>query len=213
MIKSIVSFPSESGLLIGKPRNQRSERLVTYYELYKQIKHLDGSILKCGITTDEAFSYFSFFKQMNQYRQQPLVAFEKAASIFESSTQNEEVTFAVKNRFSVETKIEQKKLANKGIIEDIDFRPGTLSNSIPQYLIDNPELKIALLTIDLDDYESTITAMEYFYPRLVSEGILIINNYFKKDAEFEAIQNYFISEDVIIRHFSLERGPHYIIKD
>ncbi len=96
MIKSIVSFPSESGLLIGKPRNQRSERLVTYYELYRQIKHLEGSILKCGIISDEAFSYFSFFKQMNQYKKQPLVAFEKSLSIFQTTTENQEATVAIK---------------------------------------------------------------------------------------------------------------------
>lgn len=212
MIKSIVSFPSESGLLIGKPRNQRSERLVTYYELYKQIKHLEGSILKCGITTDEAFSYFAFFKQMNQYKQQPLVAFEKVNSIFETTTQNEETTVAVKNMYSVESRIEHKKMVRKGIAEEIDFRPGFLSNSIPKYLIENPELKIALLTIDLDDYENTITAIEYLYPRLVTDGILIVNNYYKKGAEYEAIQHFFSTEEVIIRHFSLEKGPHYIVK-
>jgi hypothetical protein len=213
MIKSIVSFPSNSGLLVSKPRNQQSERLVTYYELYKLIKHLDGCILKCGITTDEAFGYFSFFKQMNQYRQQPLIAFEKSPSLFECSTINEEEQFTVKNISSAERIIAQKDLVKKGIKEQIEFVPGQLTNSIPEYLINNPELKIALLTIDLDDYETTLTAMQYFYPRIVSGGILIINNYYKKKTENLAIQEYFANENVIVRHFSLEKGPHYIIKD
>jgi hypothetical protein len=214
MLKSIVSFPTDSSLLISKPRNQQSERLVTYYELYKLIKHLNGSILKCGITNDEAFSYFSFFKQMNQYRQQPLVAFEKNPSLFEVTKFNNEVEegMAVKNIYTKHVGAAQQNLVEKGVTEKIEFVPGILSNSIPEYLIQNPELKIALLTIDIDDYESTLTAMQYFYPRIVSGGILIMNNYFKKSAENMAIQEYFVGQEVIIRHFSLEKGPHYIVK-
>jgi hypothetical protein len=215
MLKSIVSFPSDSSLFISKPRNQQSERLVTYYELYKLIKHLNGSIIKCGITTDEAFSYFSFFKQMNQYRKQPLVAFEKNPSIFEIEKHTEEYqseTLAVKNVASKAIGLAQQNLIDAGVSEKIEFVPGLLNNSIPEYLIENPELKIALLTIDIDDYESTLTAMQYFYPRIVNGGILIMNNYYKKSAESLAIQEYFYNEDVIVRHFSLEKGPHYIVK-
>lgn len=212
MIKSIVSFPKDSSLFISKPRNQQSERLVTYYELYKLIKHLNGSILKCGINSDEAFGYFSFFTQMNQYRHQPMVAFEKAPSVFETDIVENQPIVSVKNT-SAEISSTQKNLIKKGIEQNIDYVPGQLNVSIPKYLIENPELKIALLTIDLDDFETTLTAMQYFYPRLVSGGILIVNNYYKKSAESLAIQDYFAGTDVVIRHFSLEKGPHYIIKD
>ncbi|MCU0321277.1 MAG: TylF/MycF family methyltransferase [Chitinophagaceae bacterium] len=213
MLKSIVSFPTDSSLFISKPRNQQSERLVTYYELYKLIKHLNGSILKCGITHDEAFSYFSFFKQINQYGHQPMVAFEKNPSLFEvTKHNNKEEGIAVKNIHTKQVGAAQQNLIEKGITEKIEFVPGLLNNSIPEYLIQNPELKIALLTIDIDDFESTLTAMQYFYPRIVSGGILIMNNYYKKSAENMAIQEYFVGHDIIIRHFSLEKGPHYIVK-
>ncbi len=212
MIKSIVSFPKDSSLFINKPRNQKSERLITYYELYKLIKHLNGSILKCGITSDEAFGYFSFFKEMNQYKQQPMIAFEKSPSVFEQSVIDEDIVLAVKE-ISKKLTSTNKSLIKKGIENNIQYIPGQLNTSIPDYLIKNPELKIALLTIDLDDYETTLTAMQYLYPRLVTGGILIINNYYKKSAENLAIQEYFDGKDTIIRHFSLEKGPHYIIKD
>lgn len=214
MLKSIVSFPSDSSLFISKPQNPQSKRLVTYYELYKLIKHLDGSIIKCGITSDEAFSYFSFFKQMNQYKNQPMVAFEKNPSIFEIAKFNDDQqeVLAVKNTHTKQIGAAQQNLVQKGLAEKIEFVPGLLSNSIPEYLIENPELKIALLTIDIDDFESTLTAMQYFYPRIVSGGILIMNNYYKKSEENMAIQEYFMGEEVIVRHFSLEKGPHYIIK-
>jgi predicted O-methyltransferase YrrM len=118
---------------------------------------------------------------------------------------------AVKNVASKAIGLAQQNLIDAGVSEKIEFVPGLLNNSIPEYLIENPELKIALLTIDIDDYESTLTAMQYFYPRIVNGGILIMNNYYKKSAESLAIQEYFYNEDVIVRHFSLEKA-HYIVK-
>lgn len=211
MLKSLITFPTENSVLHGKPQNQVSERLVTYYELYKLIKHLNGSIVKCGISSDEAFGYFSFFKQISNNSQQSMVAFEKSPSIFESVEKNNEVTLAVKSPV-VGFSDAQKDLVQKGKSEKILFVPGHLSDSIPQFLIENPELKIALLTIDLNDFETTLTAMQYLYPRLISGGILIINNYYKKMAENLAIKEYFNNQEVFVRHFSLQKGPHYIVK-
>lgn len=210
MLKSLVDFPRETELLYKRKATPPAERLVTYYELYKLINHLDGSIIKCGISEDEAFSYFSFFKQIIGNKKQPMVSFEKNPSVFETVEANEETITVVKSKKITSKQIE---LVKKGKKENIDFLPGQLSDSIPNYLIDNPELKIALLTIDLDDYESTLTAMQYLYPRLVSGGVLIMNNYHKRSGESLAIKEYFCNEDVFIRHFSLEKGPHYILRD
>jgi len=210
MLKSLVNFPKETEILYTRKATPPAERLVTYYELYKLISHLDGSIIKCGISADEAFSYFSFFKQIIGHKKQPMVSFEKNPSVFETVQVNEETVTAVKSKSINASQIE---LVKKGKKENIEFLPGQLSDSIPIYLIDNPELKIALLTIDLDDYETTLTAMQYFYPRLVSGGVLIMNNYHKRNGESLAIKEYFYNDDIFIRHFSLEKGPHYILKD
>jgi hypothetical protein len=104
-------------------------------------------------------------------------------------------------------------LKQKSIDEKIEYLPGTLSKEIPKYLMDNPELKIALLVIDLDDYDQTLTTLQYFYPRLVSNGVLIISNYYKKGEENRAVKEYFVNQSVILRHFAQENGIYYIIKD
>ncbi len=209
MLKSLVSYPNDPLVLHAKS-NRPAERLVTYYELYKLINHLDGSIIKCGISADEAFSYFSFFKQIIGNKKQPMVSFEKNPSVFETVEVNDETVTVVKSK---KVTIKQIELIKEGKKKNIEFMPGQLCDSIPAYLIDNPELKIALLTIDLDDYESTLTAMQYLYPRLVGGGVLIMNNYHKRNGESLAIKEYFFDQDIVIRHFSLEKGPHYILKD
>ncbi len=212
MRKSLVSYPTESEVLYSKKVVPNAERLLPYYELYKLINHAEGSIIKCGISADEAFSYFSFFKRTNGSSKHPMVSFEKNPSVFETVEVNNETVTLVKTR-SRQVTDTQIDLIKQGKKENIDFLPGQLTDSIPEYLISNPELKIALLTIDLDDYENTLTAMQYLYPRLISGGVLIINNYYKRDGESAAVEEYFKGKEVFIRHFSLEKGPHYIIKD
>lgn len=188
-------------------KKKTASKLLPYYELYKLVQHLEGSIVKCGISYDEAFSYFSVFKYHNNLHQ-PLIAFEKTNSVFEENKQYE--TINVKNRDILS--LQQAKLKHKSFYENVNFVPGYLSHSIPHYLIKNPELKIILLTIDLDDYESTLTVLEYLYPRIVQGGILILNNYHKKGVENLAVKEYFAHQNIIIRHFNLKTGPHYIMK-
>jgi hypothetical protein len=210
MLKSLINLPGKTEPVYKRNMPLPAERLVTYYELYKLISHLNGSIIKCGISVDEAFGYFSFFQQQAHLQEQPMVSFEKNAPLFEKKELNgDEVTF-VKPPTGI---IQQIELVKKGRLQNIDHRPGLLTESIPNYLIENPELKIALLTIDLDDFENTLTTMQYLYPRIVQGGVLILNNYHKKQGECEAVKDYFYKQEVIIRHFSLTQGPYYIVVD
>jgi hypothetical protein len=214
MIKSLVSFPSVPNLWQNKPLTASATsnaRLVTCYELYKLISKLEGSIVKCGITNDEGFAYFNFFRQITQNEIRPLIAFEKDSSIFEFVEEKNEKMLAVRDRIKSETE-SQRRLMQKGKMEQVDYVPGSLSESIPEYLIANPELKIALLNIDLDDYENTLTTMQYFYPRLVSGGVLAINNYCKNTGEALAMKEYFSDEDILIHCFPFASSPYYIIK-
>ncbi|MBX2931486.1 MAG: hypothetical protein KF781_06025 [Chitinophagaceae bacterium] len=212
MSKSITNYLSEHELLIHKQYEPQAERLITYYELYKLVKNLHGSILKCGINNDESFGYFSFFKKINEYNpNQPLIAFEKSLPLLETTIVDKELRLTVKN--TEEVSVMQEDMFQKSIKETIEFIPGNLTESLPNYLIEHPELKIALLVIDLDNYEHTLSAMQYLYPRIVSKGILIINNYYKKEGENKAVQEYFSNQHVIIRYFSTTSGVHYVIKD
>jgi len=212
MSKSITNYLLENELLVHKQYKPQTERLLTYYEMYKLVSKLEGAILKCGINNDESFEYFSFFKKLNEYNpQQPLIAFEKSSSILETTVIDKEHRLAVKDNQTLEaTKI---NLVQKSEVEAINFIPGAIAETLPNYLIEHPELKIALLVIDLDNYEHTLTAMQYLYPRIVHKGLLIINNYYKKGAENKAIQDYFMHQPIIIRYFSKSNGVHYIVKD
>ncbi len=217
-MKSFIAYPLEFEKLLYPSKTDRtsSGRLAAHYELFKRIKHIDGAIIKCGINAEEGFTRFAMFRGILGHPiTQKMVAFEKFQPVFEEEmSETGNITLKVNaSRASVTIDNVQKTLKNIGINNNIEFVPGSACQTIPDFLIQNPELKIALLNIDLDDYEATMTTLEFLYPRLVQGGILILDNYYKGKADRCAVDDYFAPGKVLINNFSVNKGPHYIMKD
>lgn len=214
-MKSFVSFPFEVDVLLsGHAPEKASGKLIAHYELFKKVKHLNGAIVKCGVTADEGFNHFAMFKEItNRNQHQKMIAFQKSQPFFvEEVSENGEITMMVKTpNLEAHTHLLQKTLVDKGHANSIDFVPGNVSDSIPDYLIEYPELRIALLHIDLDDYEGTMNALTFLYPRIVQGGILIMDNYYKNTGERKAVSEYFKPLHPGVQNFSVNNGPHYMV--
>jgi O-methyltransferase len=85
------------------------------------------------------------------------------------------------------TDIVQQRLAPLGYPQDhLYFVEGLVEETIPQHL---PE-QIAILRLDTDFYSSTKHELKHMYPRLVSGGILIIDDYGAFDGCRRAVDEY-----------------------
>jgi hypothetical protein len=216
-MKSFVSYPHEfEKVLFPQIANKAgSNRLVAHFELYKKARHLEGSIIKCGITAEEGFTRFTLIRSLIKHRsEQQLVAFEKATTpsfLSPSTTISKRLQFKINNA-GISIDNSNEALLQKAMKEQVNYIPGDVSDTIPDFLIENPEVKIAFLNIDLDEYEATMSALDFLYPRLVEGGILVMDNYYKKEGEFKAVNDYFWGRKVLINNFSINRGPHYIIR-
>lgn len=71
---------------------------------------------------------------------------------------------------------------------------GDVKDTIPQWC-ENIE-RISILRLDTDWYESTKTEMEYFYPKLVKGGVLIIDDYGHWQGARQAIDEYFTTHNI-----------------
>lgn len=216
-MKSFVAYPFELDTLLFPQHasGKSTGKLVAHYELFRKVKHLNGAIVKCGINAEEGFNRFKMFKEIADIKVvQKMVAFQKMPPFFEQEVSDEgEVTLKVKTRNS-ERSVDyiQKVLVEKGRCQNVDFLPGCVCDTIPEYLIENPELKIAMLNVDLDDYEGTLTALEFLYPRLIQGGVLIMDNYYKNMGEKKALEDYFMQGCPKLSSFSVSNGPHYLLK-
>jgi hypothetical protein len=81
----------------------------------------------------------------------------------------------------------QANLASTGYPESrLRFVEGMVENTVPG----NVPKALALLRLDTDWYESTKVALLHFYPRLVSGGVLIIDDYGHYKGQRQAVDEY-----------------------
>jgi len=210
-MKSFVTYPSAFQKFVFPQATHLNPagNVIPQCELFKKVKALDGCIVKCGITAAEAFSRFSTFRKMEPaFKGHRMIAFEKTNISLSPDQLPMQRKISVNSVAVDDVQLAMKLKAER---EKIDYLPGNVDDTIPDYLIENPELKISYLELDLDDYEATITTLEYLFPRIIESGVLVSNNYFKKGAETKAIDDYFASSRIKISSYSVNKGPHYVV--
>lgn len=67
----------------------------------------------------------------------------------------------------------KKTLSLHGFVKDIHFHEGLFEKTLPLL----PELKYDFVDIDCDLYDSHITCLRYFYPRMHKGGIIFFDDY------------------------------------
>jgi hypothetical protein len=68
-----------------------------------------------------------------------------------------------------------------------------LFRSVPKYVSDNPGLRISLLHLDVDVYKPTLCALQHLYPRVVSGGVVVLDEYAMEEwgGESAAFEEFF----------------------
>ena len=74
----------------------------------------------------------------------------------------------------------------------IHYIKGMVENTLPEQTPD----KIALLRLDTDFYSSTKAEMEYLYPKLVTGGVLLLDDYGHFQGAREAVDEYFKEQGI-----------------
>ena len=90
------------------------------------------------------------------------------------------------------------KKYSKNDLDQIIFIKGKVENTLT--LEKNLPLKISLLRLDTDFYESVKISLEILYPRLVSGGVLIIDDYGHFKGAKIAVDNFFKNKKNIWMH-------------
>ena len=93
------------------------------------------------------------------------------------------------------------------------FYSGNILDTVPDYMAKNPQLKIALLHIDVDIYEPSKVILENMYDSVVNGGVIVLDDYGVFPGETKAVDDFFKDKDVEIKKFPFtQSNPSYIIK-
>jgi hypothetical protein len=75
--------------------------------------------------------------------------------------------------------------------ENYRFIEGKVEDTLPRVIPDH----LALLRLDTDWYESTRHELEHLYPRLIKNGVLIVDDYGHWRGARQAVDEYFSNPD------------------
>jgi hypothetical protein len=98
-------------------------------------------------------------------------------------------------------------------VNRIELIKGDVAKTIPRFVTSKGNgLRIALLNLDLDLYEPTAVALEYFVPLMVKGGVIIVDEYAVDTfgGESKAVDEYFLKHyggRVNVKKFSWHSNP------
>jgi hypothetical protein len=195
----------------------RISKILAHYEIYKMIKEITGEIVECGVFKGASYLRFAMFREIfsNPYSKK-IIGFDTFGKFPETSFQDDEkartqfIDSAGSDSISKEQLL--KILDNKGLNKHVELIEGDITETVPEYVKANPELKISLLNLDTDIYEPAVSILEYLYPKITKGGILMLDDYGTHPGETKAVDEFFKNKDIQIKKFSFAMTPCYIIK-
>ena len=209
-------------------RRRELPRFLAHYELFKQIVELPGSIVELGVY--RGASLFTWANLLETFcpgdRYRMVYGFDH----FEGLTQYTDSDGALnENREKFVRAFSSSAEAMRKLIEvhnDDNLLPGIarcrliegdILQTIPQFLTENPGLRISLLHLDMDLYEPTKAALELLYPFVVKGGIVVADEYgwLEWAGESKAVDEFLsrLPEKPLIKRFPTSGTPGgYFVK-
>jgi len=212
------SFLYESGFYLTAP-SRRLGKFVTHLDLYRQIMNLPGDIVECGVFRANSFMRFAKLRALleNAWSRR-IVGFDTfgdfpQASIDADKSQRDAFVAETDGGHSIALDDLRDLLQSQGLAENLDLVPGDLVSSAPFYVNKRPQMRVALLHVDVDLYEPTKAALETFYPLMVSGGIVILDDYGAFPGANRAIEEYFSGDNARpIQKLSYTHAIAYLVK-
>lgn len=194
----------------------RIGKFLNHLEIYRKITNLPGDILEFGVYKGSSFARLIAFRDLLETQASRRVvgfdAFGKFPSEVELSTDKDFIDqFEGAGGYGISDQELREHLERKGT-GNFELVKGDILKTIPQFLLDNPSLKIALLHIDVDVYEPSKVILETLWERIVPGGILMLDDYGTVEGETKAVDDFFAGKNKTIHKPPYYHIPSYIIK-
>ncbi|MEE2707156.1 MAG: TylF/MycF/NovP-related O-methyltransferase [Planctomycetota bacterium] len=197
-------------------------RFLAHYELYRMIKDLPGNIVECGVYRGASLLAFAKFLEIfhGGDRTRRVFGFDNFAG-FESLHENDGPECERLNKVTGgwnASPFYQELKEHIDVFHVDSYVPrakrvvlveGDLTQTAPEFVDQNPGLRISLLHLDVDLYEPTKAALDAFYPRVVRGGLVVFDEYGLTEwaGESHAVEEYFEGNVPRIQKFPFSSLP------
>lgn len=195
----------------------RLQKILARYELFRKIIDTPGDICECGVFKGSGL--FTWVKLMRLFK--PNNNFNVVG--FDLFGSNKRVKFKYKLDKKVQNWHKPKTINQKEIIKKCDewgfknikLYAGDVKITTKKYAKENFGTRIALLYLDVDNYDGSLAILKNLYKKMAKGGVIAFDEYgLKGHGESEAVDEFFQKKKIKLRSFSWANSPtSYVIID
>jgi hypothetical protein len=193
---------------------------LTRIHLFEKIMDVQGAIVECGVHKGNSlFLYYHLSSILEPYNfKRKIVGFDTFDGFRSLSTNDDEHwSESDFSNTSYDTLLQWSNIhdKNKAVphIPKIDLIKGDATETIPQYVSDNPHLMIAMLYLDFDLYAPTDVALKHLLPLVPKGGIVGFDEVYceKWKGETIALKENIVLSDIALKRFHYDSAVSYYV--
>lgn len=204
------------------------KRFLAHYELFRKVMHLPGDIVELGVYRGASLMAWANFLEIRNMgdRHKKIVGFDNFKGFGELDEKDgKEDANVGKLSGGFDSGEFETQLRDAISIYDADrfipYKPrialvkGNIEETIPDYVNNNPGMRIALLHFDADLYKPTMVALEHLWPLVVPGGIVVFDEYGIPpwEGESKAVDEFFQGQEIELQRFDWASNPGaYLVK-
>jgi len=208
-------------------RRMHIMKAFAHYEVFLKVKDLPGDIVECGVYRGSSLLTFARFLETfcTGDRTRKVLGFDHFRGLADRSEKDgldervgntaegwnsadfRDTLFALVDAFNKDSFVPQRPR-----IELVD---GDVCKTAGAYAAEHSGMRISLLHLDMDLYEPTLAALEAFWPRILTGGVVLFDEYAIREwpGESEAVETFFKGAVPRIEKFSWASAPGgYFVK-
>lgn len=204
---------------------QALAKFLTKHELFKQILHINGSIVEAGVLhgggTLTWAKLSSIFEPTNHTRKvigfDTFEGFPSISDKDERGTDGSLIKVGELQGSTYESVTEAISIYDENRplshIPKVELVKGDIAKTAPAYLADNPHLVVALLYLDVDLHEPTKVMLETFLPRMPKGALIVFDELNAKmfPGETVAVDEVLGISNLTIKRFSFDSYVSYAV--
>jgi hypothetical protein len=193
----------------------RLGKLLAHYHLYRSISRLPGHVVECGVYKGASLIRFASFRELLESPYSRKVIGFDAFGTFPAQADSEDAAFI--DRFEAEggpgmpLDVLHRVMAYKGFV-NYELIAGDIVETVPCYVREHPELKIAFLHLDVDVYRPSVVTLEHLYPHVVRGGLMVFDDFGSVAGETRAIDEFLACEALMVHKLPLSHSSAFCRK-
>lgn len=194
----------------------RIGKLLSQYEIYKKIIELPGDVLEFGVFKGASLIRFLTFRNLleNDYSRR-IIGFDtfKEFPIQKRKEDNRFILEYTKDAGKPILKKDLIKILEKKKFQNFQLVEGKVEETVKKFLRENVNLKISLLHLDMDVYNSTKFVLNKLYDKVVKNGIIVIDDYNTVEGATKATDEFIkIKKIENLKKLSFYKVPSFFFK-